>query len=300
MPNDSPIARSEDSPRLTVDLDQIDYSQFVTEDSDTPVDNLFCERQRLFLEMTLYASWSGPGGGGPFLALTDVGLFYDPKQPPFVPDFMMSEGVQPAPNIWEKKHRSYFVWVFGKPPDVVAEIVGNKVGGEDDVKLEGYAKIGIRYYIIHDPQKLLGSEVVRVYELRAGQYERIPMSWLPGLKLGLKFWHGTFGGMTATWIRWCAADGQLLLTGEERAEQEKQRAEQEKRRARQEKRRAKEQAQIAEQERQRAEKERKAAQRAQQRAEKEKQRADEQAREVQRLLDRLKAAGIDPASGEEP
>ena len=37
-----------------------DVSHLVTED-DTPVDNLFSERQMALLRETLYTSWAGPG-----------------------------------------------------------------------------------------------------------------------------------------------------------------------------------------------------------------------------------------------
>ncbi|MGB8703194.1 MAG: Uma2 family endonuclease, partial [Thermosynechococcaceae cyanobacterium] len=40
------------------------------------------------------------------------------------------------------------------------------------------------------------------------------------------------------WLRWWDSDGNLLLTGEERAEQEEQRTEQEKQRAEKERQRA--------------------------------------------------------------
>ncbi|MGD1852514.1 MAG: Uma2 family endonuclease, partial [Cyanophyceae cyanobacterium] len=80
-------------------------------------------------------------------------------------------------------------------------------------------------------------------------------------------------GRAGVWLRWWDRSGNLLLWGDELADQERQRAEQEKQRAEQEKQRA-------EQEKQRAEQE-------QQRAEQEKQRAE-------RLLAQLRAAGIEP------
>ncbi|WP_287243290.1 MULTISPECIES: hypothetical protein [unclassified Okeania] len=56
--------------------------------------------------------------------------------------------------------------------------------------------------------------------------------------LGLTIWHGIFEGKEYDWLRWCDDSANILLTGDERAEQEKQRAEQEKQRAEQEKQRA--------------------------------------------------------------
>ncbi|MEW6279388.1 MAG: Uma2 family endonuclease, partial [Candidatus Eremiobacterota bacterium] len=47
----------------------------------------------------------------------------------------------------------------------------------------------------------------------------------------LTLWEGTYEGMTATWLRWCDREGQVLLTGIERAELEQARAEEASQRA---------------------------------------------------------------------
>jgi hypothetical protein len=75
----------------------------------------------------------------------------------------------------------------------------------------------------------------------------------PQLQLFLLRWHGVYRGVEAIWLRWATLDGELLLTGYERAEQESQRAEQESQRAKQESQRAEQESQRAEQESQRAE-----------------------------------------------
>jgi hypothetical protein len=50
-----------------------------------------------------------------------------------------------------------------------------------------------------------------------------------GVELGI--WQGIYKNVDLPWLRWWDLDGNLLLTGQELAEQEKQRAEQEKQRA---------------------------------------------------------------------
>ena len=110
-------------------ITKLDLSHIVTED-DTPVDNLFSERQMRLLAESLYTSWSGPGEGRTFVAMANVGLFFHLREPPLVPDVLVSLDVTLPPEPWEKEHRSYFVWEYGKPPDVVVEIVSNKVGKE--------------------------------------------------------------------------------------------------------------------------------------------------------------------------
>jgi len=78
----------------------------VTED-DTPVDNMLSEKQQRLLTEPLYSSRDA---GRLFLAASNVGLFYSVRQPPAVPDALLSLDVE-VPGDWlAKKHRSYFVW----------------------------------------------------------------------------------------------------------------------------------------------------------------------------------------------
>ena len=206
------------------DWPQVDH--LVTED-DAPVDNIYCEKQPRLLTESLYASWTGPSDGRPFIALANVGLFYGINQPPLVPDVLVSLDVELPVDIWTKRHRSYMIWEYGKPPEVVLELVSNTVGGEADVKLRTYARMGVSYYVLYDPTKQLSDQVLRVYALHPGNAAALQDMWLPGVELGLLLWQGKFEDREDTWLRWRDRDGQMLLTGAERAEQERQRADQE-------------------------------------------------------------------------
>ena len=206
------------------DWPQVDH--LVTED-DTPVDNIYCEKQQRLLTQSLYDSWTGPSGGRPFIALANVGLFYGINQPPLVPDVLVSLDVELPVDIWTKRHRSYMIWEYGKPPEVVLELVSNTVGGEADVKLRTYARMGVAYYVLYDPTKQLSDQVLRVYALHPGNAAELQDAWLQGVELGLMLWQGKFENREDTWLRWRDREGQMLLTGAERAEQERQRADQE-------------------------------------------------------------------------
>jgi len=206
----------------------------VTEDGK-PVDNLFSEKQMRLLTEPLYSSWAGPvsetGEQRQFLAAANVGLFRSLRQPPIVPDVLLSLDVELSEQ-WEKYQRSYFMWEFGKPPDVVIEIVSNREGHEDESKLSDYARLGVGYYVIHDPLQQLSREVLRVFELHGKQYAPYPGRYLPAVGLGLTLWEGTFERQSsALWLRWCDEQGQLILTGAERAAREAERATQEAERA---------------------------------------------------------------------
>ncbi len=89
-------------------------------DDEEPVENFFIEKERRLLTDALNAGWRGPGRGRSFIAASDVGVFPEKKQTPIVPDVLLSLDV-PAPlDPSRKEHRSYFLWIMGKPPDVVS------------------------------------------------------------------------------------------------------------------------------------------------------------------------------------
>ncbi len=199
-----------------------DVSQVVTED-DTPVDNMASLRQQTLLIDSLYTSYVPPDGQ-PFIAAANVGIFHAVKQPPIVPDFFLSLDSSVPEPYWAKHHRSFFTWVYGKFPELVLEIVSNKEGGEDDSKVREYLNRRILYYVIFDPAGYLSKEPLRVFSEKHKKYEQMDSQWLPDLELGLTLQQGVFEGMSTTWLRWCDASGNILLTGAERAAQEKQRA----------------------------------------------------------------------------
>ena len=204
-----------------------DLSHLCTED-DTPVDSVFSEKQMRLLTHCLHASWKP---GRDFVAMANVGLFPVAQNPALVPDVLLSLDVQLPENVSEKGNRSYMVWRYGKPPDLVLEIVSNEVGGELK-KAEAYARMGVGYYVIFDPEHWLGEREVRSYVLHGRHYvDLLDVSWNEELGLGLGVWEGTFEDMPARWLRWRDREGNFLPTGEEQAEIERARAEAERGRA---------------------------------------------------------------------
>jgi hypothetical protein len=99
--------------------------------------------------------------------------------------------------------------------------------------------IRVPFYGIYEVKKAS----VEVYHLVDGRYERLsanerghyaiaPM----GVELGI--WQGQYEEMELPWLRWWDNQGNLLLTGEERAEQERQQKEAAQQQAEQERQRA--------------------------------------------------------------
>ena len=207
-----------------------DIQCLITED-ETPVDNLPSEKQQRLLTEPLYSAWAGPGEGRIFLAAANVGIFAVARNPAIVPDMFLSLDVQVAQDWWRREHRSYFLWEFGKPPDLVLEIFSNTEGEEDGEKKQKYARMRISYYVIYDPLRQVMPEVLTVYRLRDLVYERQEMAQFPPLKLGLTLWEGTFEAKHDTWLRWTDEHGVLIPTGKERAEQAEHQLLQERQRA---------------------------------------------------------------------
>jgi Uma2 family endonuclease len=213
----------------TVQAVRAEASKLVTED-DTPVDSWYAEKLQRLLTEALYNSWAGlldeDGARRKFIAAANVAVYFALRGKPFVPDMLLALDVELPENYKEKSHRSYFVWELGKTPEVVVEIVSDRKGGEDSTKLREYARQGIDYYVVYDPLLQLSEEPLRVYEQGFRRYRKRPDYRLPEVGLSLRLWQGAYEGLTDTWLRWCDADGNLLLTGAEAKALETVRADQ--------------------------------------------------------------------------
>ena len=273
---------TEPDPRWNSQVEGPDISHIEIED-DQPVDNMYSEKQQRLLTESLYSSWPGPrsgeGGYRPFLATANVGVFATAHDPPLVPDVLVSVDVSVHPDAaHEKKHQTYFLWEMGKAPDVVIEVVSNKRGGELGKRKRGYERMGVPYFVVWDPERLLRERELMAYAISPSGY--IPMttgelSRLDGLSL--RPWEGAYEGMVARWLRWFEGET-LVATGSERANAEQQRADTEQQRA--------------DTEQQRADTEQQRADAEQQRADAEQQRADAEQQRANRLAALLAAHGL--------
>ena len=200
------------------------------------------------------------------------------------------------PSLDGQLRRSYVMWQEFVAPLIVLEFVsGNGSEERDRTPLlrsgQQETKPGkfwvyenaIRpaFYGIYEVTKAS----VEVYHLIENRYELMIANDrghypIPALGVELGIWQGMYQNVDLPWLRWWDSEGNLLLTGFERAQQQQQIAEQERQRAQQ-------QQQIAEQERQIAEQER-------QIAEQERQRADRTQQELEQLRAQLRSAGIQP------
>jgi len=136
-----------------------------------------------------------------------------------------------------KGRKSWVAWEEGgKLPDVVIELTSESTAHVDyGEKKRIYAQIWrTPAYFIFDPEK----DELAGFRLDADRREYVPiapdesgdLAVAPlGLKLGLRF--ADYRHYGRKFVRWIDSNGEVLPTGQERAEREKARAEQEKARA---------------------------------------------------------------------
>ena len=201
----------------------------------------------------------------------DCGIYWRLTEPPErgaeAPDWFYVPNVPPLLNGIVR--RSYVLWREFIPPLIIIEFVSGDGSEERDRtplyrsqpdsqkpgKFWVYERI-IRpaFYAIYEVKKAS----VEVYHLVENRYELVAANQrnhypIPQMGVELGIWQGRYGNMELPWLRWWDREGNLLLTGEERAEIQQQRAEQERQRAEQERQRAELAEQQLEQQRRRAE-----------------------------------------------
>ena len=216
----------------------------------------------------------------------NMGIYHTTGSNPriaIVPDGFLSLGVTRLKN--DNLRPSYILWEENYiVPILVLEIVSKTYGDEYEQKMIDYARMGVLYYVIYNPDYSKRDKHKRfeVYHLRNGVYQPQVGNpvWMPEIGLGIGSEVGSYERCQREWLYWYDSQGNRLMTPEEKTLQQQQRAEQEQQRAEQEQQRAEQEQQRAEQERQRAEQER-------QRAEQERQRAE-------KLEQMLRSLGIDP------
>ncbi|MBI1765755.1 MAG: Uma2 family endonuclease [Acidobacteria bacterium] len=225
-------------PKLEAEQEWIPKLEDLIPEDDESVDNLFSETQQRLLTEPLYSAWVQSGQEQTFLAAANVGVYYMLGSPSIGPDVLLSLDVQVPAGFWSREQRSYYIWEYGKAPDLVIEIISKTVRGEDTTKKDIYARMRVGYYVIFDPNAYLMPEVLTVYRWDNFRYESQATADFPALGLGLTLWEGAYEGKRDRWLRWVDAVGNLIPTGQERGDREQARAEQEHTRAEQERTRA--------------------------------------------------------------
>jgi Uma2 family endonuclease len=171
---------------------------------------------------------------GQYAVGRDCGIYWRLTDPPLegckAPDWFYIPGV--PPTLHGQVRRSYVMWQELIAPRMIIEVVSGD-GSEERDRTPWKGKFWIYeqalrtpYYAIYevDPgrvevNRLVDNEYVRMPANERGHY---PIGFL-GVELGI--WQGRFENMDFPWLRWWDANGQLLPTAAERAEEAVRRAE---------------------------------------------------------------------------
>lgn len=146
---------------------------------------------------------------------------------PVVPDAFLSLGVERKKG--GKSRRSYVLWEEGGiPPIWVLEMVSHQPGDEYAAKMATYARLGVTYYLIYNPEfwQRDRHQPFEIYKLVAGVYQLQigEPYWMPEVGLGIGRHQATIGGLSQEILTWYDAQGNRCLNAEE---QERQRADRE-------------------------------------------------------------------------
>jgi Uma2 family endonuclease len=138
-----------------------------------------------------------------------------------VPDGFLSLGVERKKG--GKSRRSYATWEEnGVVPILTLEMVSHSPGGEYDEKLDIYAKLGVLYYIVYNPEfwRRDQQQPFEVYKLVDNNYELQigEPYWMPEVGLGIGRYRGVVSGIQQEILSWYDQKGLRYLTAEEKAE----------------------------------------------------------------------------------
>ncbi len=239
-----------------------DHKQ-LPESDGTFVKNFQEHPQSLLLTSSIVPVLDALHPDGRYAIGQDCGIYWRLTDPPErgaeAPDWFYVPNVPPLLN--GERRRSYVLWQEVVAPLMAIEFVSGNGAEERDAtapwsgdgskagKFWVYEQaIRIPFYAIYEVE----NASVEVYELVGNRYQRSqpnPRNHypVPGLGVELGIWQGEYMNQALPWLRWWDSEGNLLLTGEERAEQEKLRAERERLRAIQETERAEQERSRAEQ-----------------------------------------------------
>jgi Uma2 family endonuclease len=185
---------------------------------ETPVDN---EEQNLIPNILLFLLKFIWADRNDWFFGVDMGVYHTSginPLVPVVPDGFLSLGVERHKG--ETSRKSYVVWEEeGVVPSFVLEVASLTPGGEYDTKITTYARLGVLYYVIYNPQywRRDQHQPFEVYRLVDGAYELQigEPYWMPEVGLGIGRHPYQDGNIRREALYWYNEQGERYLTPEE-------------------------------------------------------------------------------------
>jgi Uma2 family endonuclease len=208
-------------------LQNLPSSDELPDSDDTPVDHELQILIPTLLRIILNGLWASRND---WFFGVNMGIYHTTGRNPriaIVPDSFLSLGV---PRLKDGKLRpSYIVWEENNiVPIWVLEVVSKTYGEEYGEKMTDYARLGVLYYCVYNPDywRRHKHDPLEVYRLVDGKYVRQPGEpvWMPEIGLGIGSEIGTHDRCQREWLYWYDEKGNRFPTPDEREQKERQRA----------------------------------------------------------------------------
>ena len=219
------------SPLLDSENLRLPTSAELPDSDDIPVDNEYQNTLPNWLLAVLEEIWSERQD---WYFGVDMGIYDREGQnqgaATIVPDGFLSVGV--VRHKRENKGRLSYVLQEEEniPPIFALEYVSQTYNGEYSEKMSKYARLGVKYYLIYNPEyyKRDKHTAFELYKLIKGNYEKQEGEpvWLREIGLGIGRVRGEIGGIEREWLAWFDEMGNPYPLPSQLIRQERQRASQ--------------------------------------------------------------------------
>lgn len=173
----------------------------------------------------------------------DCGIYWRETEPPEqgaeAPDWFYVPNV--PPRLQGEIRRSYVLWREFIAPTLALEFASGDGSEERDRTPLSYSETGKtrpgKFWVYEQIMRIpyygifgVNSSEFELYELLGGQYQQLSPNErghypIAPMQVEIGVWQGSYQNQTQLWLRWWDLQGNLLLTGSERAELAEQRAE---------------------------------------------------------------------------
>jgi Putative restriction endonuclease len=130
----------------------------------------------------------------------NMGIYYDPDEPPIVPDGFLSLGIE---RFYDEELRpSYALW-DENVPILALEVLSRTYRKEYCAKKDEYQSLGVLYYVVYSQWRRRNPRL-EVSKLVNGEYvlQQDNPVWMPEIGLGIGCEKGIYAGVPREWLYW--------------------------------------------------------------------------------------------------